>query len=83
MHSASVRIYNTTTYLKNLGDRLGNSDTNYLKAFVAKHGGTQTHYYIRRDGSLQRGRPLIKPLWDGSKMAVFNGFAARLIHIVF
>ena len=83
MHSASVRIYNTTTYLKGLGDRLGNSDTNYLKAFVAKHGGTQTHYYIRRDGSLQRGRPLIKPPWDGGKTAILNGFTARLIHIDF
>ncbi len=83
MHNAQVRIYNTTTYLKKLGDRLGNSDTNYLKAFVAEHGGTQTHYYIRRDGSLQRGRPLIKPLWDGSKTAGFNGFTSRLIHIDF
>lgn len=80
MHDAQVRIYNTTAYLKKLGDRLGNSDTNYLREFVAKHGGTQTHYYIRRDGSLQRGRPLIKPLWDGGTWAGFN---SRLIKIDF
>ena len=82
MHSAQIRIYNTTPYLKQLGDELGNSDTTYLKDFVAQHGGAQTHYFIRKDGSLQRCRPLIKPLWDGSTKK-FRGFAPRCIKVDF
>ena len=82
MHNAQVRIYNTSAYLKKLGDRLGNSDTTFLKDFVAKHGGTQVHYYIRRDGSLQRGRPLITPVWDGGNK-IRKGFTTRLITIDF
>lgn len=32
-----------------------------------QHGGLQFHYIIRKDGSLQRGRPLDTPSFDGSK----------------
>lgn len=45
-----------------------------------KYGGIQAHYVIRRDGSIQRGRPLVIPYWTGEGI---RGWAKRTIVVYF
>jgi len=60
-------------------------DTEYVRTILpasqlSSFGGIQTHYVIRRDGTIQRGRPLRVPLYAGSGL---HGWAKRTVSVMF
>lgn len=56
------------------------ANRNMLASQRNKYGGIQAHYVIRRDGSIQRGRPLVVPYWNGEGI---KGWAKRTIVVYF
>lgn len=82
IHKLIVRKFTNLNTIEAVKKVTGITDNRTVVNFIGKYSGLQSHYLIRRDGSLQRGRPLVYPLWDGGTK-IYRGFTSRMISIDF